>query len=411
MEQQVIPQGYKQTEVGMIPEDWDVCCLGDRANFIGSGKTNTKSKGEYPLYGSTGLIGSCTSPEYEGEAILVARVGANAGRLNFITGEYGVSDNTILIKLKPENIIQYFKYWLVRKNLNSLVFGSGQPLITGTQIKELLLPLPTVQEQTAIATVLSDVDSLIASLERLIAKKQAIKTATMQQLLTGKTRLPAFSHHPDGQTKGTKQSDLGEIPEDWGVVSLGSFIKSVIDNRGKTPPLTINGFPMVEVNAVFKQGRHPNLGKVSKYVSKSTFSNWFRDGHPKAGDILVVTVGLAGETSYVESEGFCIAQNLIALVLHKSCYSEFIYYLTQSTTFKKQVDAVLMGGVQPSLKVPHINKFIFVVPVSLEEQTTIATTLSDMDTEIQTLQQRLDKTQQLKQGMMQELLTGRTRLV
>ncbi|EGR3329071.1 restriction endonuclease subunit S [Vibrio parahaemolyticus] len=236
----------------------------------------------------------------------------------------------------------------------------------------------------------------------------------MQQLLTGKTRLPQFATYTEGekqgQPKGTKSSELGEIPEDWDVIEFGNCIRTVIDNRGKTPPLTNDGLPMLEVNAVFKQGRSPNLKKVTKYVSQYTYDNWFRDGHPKHGDILVVTVGSAGETSYVDKEGYCIAQNLISLRLSQNFDNAFVYYITTSTQFKKQVEAVLMGAVQPSLKVPHLKKFKTLIPVTKEEQTAIATILSDMDSEIQTLELRLAKTRQIKQGMMQELLTGRTRL-
>lgn len=182
-------KGTKQSVLGEIPEDWEVTQLCDCTYYVGSGKTNTKSNGNYPLYGSTGLIGSCERPEYTGEALLVARVGANAGRLNFVCGGYGVSDNTIIIKLNPDNNITFFKYWLIRKNLNTLIFGSGQPLITGTQLKDLSLHLPTKKEQTAIATILSDMDEEIQMLEQRLSKIRQIKQGMMQELLTGKTRL------------------------------------------------------------------------------------------------------------------------------------------------------------------------------------------------------------------------------
>lgn len=184
------PKGMKSSELGEIPEDWEVVSLGDYSVYLGSGKTNTKMKGEYPLYGSTGLIGSCKNPEYKGETILIARVGANAGRLNVVNGEYGVSDNTIIIKLNSNADLQFFRYWLVRKNLNTLVFGSGQPLITGTQLKELLLSIPKKEEQVAISTILSDMDAEIQALEKRLDKTRQIKQGMMQELLTGRTRLP-----------------------------------------------------------------------------------------------------------------------------------------------------------------------------------------------------------------------------
>ncbi len=127
-----------------------------------------------------------------------------AGLVNLVNGKYGVSDNTIVINLNNNNDVEFIKSWLIKKDLNTLVFGSGQPLITGTQLKKLLIPLPKLKEQTAIATALFDIDNLIGSLEKLIAKKEAIKTATMQQLLTGKTRLPEFATREDGSLKGLK---------------------------------------------------------------------------------------------------------------------------------------------------------------------------------------------------------------
>ncbi|GAB1257641.1 hypothetical protein NBRC116494_21430 [Aurantivibrio plasticivorans] len=184
------PKTYKQTELGEIPEDWEIHCLGDCVDYLGSGRTGTKSKGDFPLYGSTGLIGSCEYPEYEGEAILVARVGANAGRLSYVRGKYGVSDNTIIVRLNPDCELQFFRYWLISKNLNNLIFGSGQPLITGTQLRGLSLSLPNKEEQTAIATILTDMDADIQALQQRLTKTRHIKQGMMQELLTGKTRLP-----------------------------------------------------------------------------------------------------------------------------------------------------------------------------------------------------------------------------
>lgn len=182
--------GYKQTELGEIPGDWEVVELGTTTCFLASGKTSTKAiVGEYPLYGSTGLIGVCQKAEYDGDAILVARVGANAGKLNFVSGEYGVSDNTIIIKVDNNYDTHFVKLSLIRKNLNSLVFGSGQPLITGTQLKSILIAIPPKKEQAAIANVLSDMDKDLEILQQRLHKTQQIKQGMMQELLTGRTRL------------------------------------------------------------------------------------------------------------------------------------------------------------------------------------------------------------------------------
>jgi len=182
-------KGYKDSELGKIPEDWNVTCLGEHVTYIGSGRTNTQNSGEFPLYGSTGVIGSCKEAEYQGDSILVARVGANAGKVNSVTGLYGVSDNTIIIKLNDATDLDFIKYLLIKKNLNNIVFGSGQPLITGSQLRELLLVMPTKTEQTAIANVLKNIDIEIITFTSKLKKIYQIKQGMMQKLLTGEIRL------------------------------------------------------------------------------------------------------------------------------------------------------------------------------------------------------------------------------
>lgn len=183
--------GYKQTEIGIIPEDWNLKSVGDISTTVASGTSRVDSKfGDYPVYGSTGVIGKCTKADYSGKAVLIARVGANAGKLTVVDGEYGVTDNTIILRIDESCILDYFWRQLEAKRLNSMIFGSGQPLITGTQIKSVLFPLPpTKAEQTAIATILSDMDSEITALEEKLAKARQIKQGMMQELLTGRIRL------------------------------------------------------------------------------------------------------------------------------------------------------------------------------------------------------------------------------
>src|SRR5690606_18330293 len=203
----MVKQGYKQTEIGVIPEDWEVKKLGDVSLKIASGKSNTQNydSGVFPIYGSTGIIGMKSYYDYEGEKITVARVGANAGKINFIQGRYCISDNTLFVQPNSSENIKYLYKYLSSINLNQFVFGSGQPLITGTILKNLQIPLPPLPEQEAIAEALSDADAWIESLEQLIAKKRLIKQGAMQELLTP----------PDGTVSGV---------EPWEVKKLGEVI-------------------------------------------------------------------------------------------------------------------------------------------------------------------------------------------
>jgi type I restriction enzyme S subunit len=172
--------------------EWEVKKLGDIASGVASGKSKLKSStGIYPVYGSTGIIGSYDFYDYEGKKILVARVGANAGTINMVEGKYCVSDNTLIIQFNQNMDIMFFYYQLSNCKLNTLVFGSGQPLITGSQLKDLSISLPHLSEQRAIAQILSDMDTEIEALEQKRNKYKAIKQGMMQELLPGKRRLLA----------------------------------------------------------------------------------------------------------------------------------------------------------------------------------------------------------------------------
>lgn len=170
---------------------WVVKRLGDITESISSGKSNSKgSGGIYPIYGSTGIIGSANAYDYNGPKLLIARVGANAGLVNIVNGKYCVSDNALIVSYNQKVIdTKYLFYYLVSIKLNTLVFGSGQPLITGSQLANLYLPVPELDAQNQVSNILSDMDSEISALESKLSKYKQIKAGMMQNLLTGKIRL------------------------------------------------------------------------------------------------------------------------------------------------------------------------------------------------------------------------------
>lgn len=157
--------------------------LGSFCNSLSSGKDKNVEDGEYELYGSTGIIGKAENANYEGDFILVARVGANAGLLNKVTGKFGVTDNTLVIDLIKKNIINFIYYSLENVGLKELVFGSGQPLITGGQLKSLQFLIPQDEkEQVKIADTLSSVDDLINAQNQKLEALQLHKRGLLQGL-------------------------------------------------------------------------------------------------------------------------------------------------------------------------------------------------------------------------------------
>ena len=143
---------------------------------ISSGKNKVKSElGLYPVFGSTGIIGRTDTKVYEKEQILVARVGANAGRINIAKGEYDVSDNTLIVQNKENIILKFLYYYLVNINLNRFTKGAGQPLLTAGQLKTMLIPLPTLAEQQRIVTILDKFDALTSSLAEGLPHEIALR--------------------------------------------------------------------------------------------------------------------------------------------------------------------------------------------------------------------------------------------
>lgn len=185
-----IKQGVMQ-ELLKPKEGWVTKKLGEVCENIVSGKSKTQSQeGIFPIFGSTGIIGWSNSCDYFGHKILVARVGANAGTVNVVDGKYCVTDNTLMVSLKTETDLNFIYRFLVLFQLNKLAFGSGQPLITGGQLKTIEIPIPKAkEEQTAIANALSDIDAELERTETKLQKLKNQKQGMMQALLTGKIRL------------------------------------------------------------------------------------------------------------------------------------------------------------------------------------------------------------------------------
>ena len=432
MEEQKIPEGYKQTEVGVIPDDWECGLLKEFATF-GGGTTPPRSayeryysNGSHPWVKTLDLNNSIINVTEEKitslalsevsivkhpkGTVLVAMYGGfnQIGRTGLLAEDSAI--NQALVAIRPQHRLSS-NYLLFNLNYNveywKLVASSSRkdPNITSNDVKNYPLCLPPVEEQNAIANVLSDVDALIAGLEKLIAKKQAIKTATMQQLLTGRTRLPEFANHPDGTTKGYKQTELGEIPEDWEIHSL-SKICDVRDGTHDSPKYRDNGVPLVTSKNIVDDIL--DLRNVSLISLEDAFEIDKRSKVDK-GDIIMSMIGTIGSAVLLTDDPkFCIKN--VALFKPKGVFGEYFIHFIRSSFFQDCLEDSMDGGIQKFVSLGTLRNMKIVLPIR-KEQTAIANILSDMDEEIQSLQLRLDKTRQIKQGMMQELLTGKTRLI
>ena len=170
-------------------DEWNEATLGELCLSVSSGRDMRESHGEFDLYGSTGVIGKTATASYSAPHILVARVGANAGHLTKANGQFGVTDNTLVISLRPAARIDYIFHYLGNININKLIFGSGQPLITGSLLKSQRVLFPSASEQNKISTCLSSFDDVInAESDKLDALKTHKKGLVQQLFPSGEER-------------------------------------------------------------------------------------------------------------------------------------------------------------------------------------------------------------------------------
>ena len=251
--------------------EWEEYRIEDITENISSGKSKCHSlNGKYNLYGSTGIIGKTDEPCYDGDLVLVARVGANAGFLQIINELCGITDNTLIIK--PKNVdTQYIYYFLQYYNLNRLVFGSGQPLITGGMLKRVKVSLGTNKEQKKVATFLSLLDERIATQNKIIEDLKKLKCAIIENVLNSNHCTTLQLGDVGSYIRGLTYSS-NDVVEDNGTLVMRS------NNIVNGSPLDYKG-DVVSVNKQISQEQQLQNGDIvicmangsSALVGKSSF--------------------------------------------------------------------------------------------------------------------------------------------
>jgi type I restriction enzyme S subunit len=420
-----VKPGYKQTEVGVIPEDWKVVAIGDAFDISGglsASRDQLSSEGHCYLH--YGDIHKSTKSfidvraDYlnipklnvplsrvpsksllaDGDVVFVDAseddegtskhlVVINSETIPFISGLH-----TIVVKSKTSSFDNAYKQHCfqtrdLRRQFYFYAVGTKVSGISKTNIKKVLIPHPPIPEQRAIAGALGDVDALLGALEKLIVKKCDLKQATMQQLLTGQKHLPGFS----GEWE-TKQ--LGQV---------ASFHRENVI-PAKSPNQLFVHFSL----PAFDSGKSP-VAELGAAIG----SNKFRVP-PEAVLVskLNPRIPRIWAPAAIPDQAICSTEFLV-LVPKGGVSRHFLHAVCCSSAFCEQMKLAATGTTGSHQRMNPTDALMIKVhfPPTLEEQTAIAEVLSDMDAEIAALEQRLAKTRVLKQGMIQELLTGRTRLI
>jgi len=369
----------------MLDSAWDQVPLGQVATLQRGYDLphRQRKRGSVPIVSSSGVTDTHAVSCVKGPGVVTGRYGT-IGEVFYICKDFWPLNTTLFVSDFHENDPLFVSYLLRTIDYHSHSGKSGVPGVNRNDLHELKVKRPSLPEQRAIATALSDVDALLAKLDALIAKKRDIKQAAMQQLLTGKQRLPGFSE----EWKVKRVRDLGEV------TTGGTPSTQVRDYWGGT-------IPWITPTDIL------NTRDISSSIRGLTAKGLASIRTLPPDTLLVTCIASIGKNAILRCRGGC-NQQINAIIPNTVSDVDFLYYIFENNKQLLLTNAGLTATSIVSKR--RFSEIDFRIPL-LEEQTAIAAVLSDMDAELAALETRRDKTRALKQGMMQELLTGRIRLV
>jgi type I restriction enzyme, S subunit len=418
---------YKQTEVGAIPSDWEVKYLGELGMVVRGGSPRPAGDPRYfngnyipwltvaaltnvpdhqlhirETFGFLTEEGSKHSRTLESGTLIIANSGATLGVAKLLDITCCANDGIAAIVNQRHGNKEFLCHYIntqTKRLRDDIATGNGQPNLNTAIIRGIPLPFPGDQEQSAIATALGDVDALLSALDARIAKQRDLKTAVMQQLLTGKTRLPGF----DGAWETERLGDHVSF------IRNGAYSRAEISIEDRTKYLHHG-----DIHTIADVFLHPKTASMPTLADDKAA----RLGRLADGDVIFVdaTEDLVGVGKSVEIANIGDAQvvaglHTIAARFNKSVLADgFKAYLQFIPAFGKHLRSLAAGTKVFATNRAHIASAEIALP-PINEQTAIAEVLSDMDAQLAALEQQRAKTALLKQSMMQELLTGRRRLV
>ena len=422
-----VREGYKQTEIGVIPEEWEVVKLADICDVKGGKRL---PKGEKLISIETAHPYIRVSDMYMG--------GIRVEDIMFVPEEvqpkiknYTISKNDLFIsvagtlglvgtvptKLNGANLTEnadkltniqadriYLLYVLMSDLIQNIIKKettlNAQPKLALTRIKTFLIPFPPLPEQRKIAAILSSVDKKIEAIDERIAKTEKLKKGLMQKLLRDGIGHTEF-----------KESEIGRIPKEWEVVKLDSLAKLV--TKGTTPTtlgysFQENGINFVKVESLDSDG-HIDALKFA-YISEEA-NEAMRRSQIEEGDILYSIAGALGRLAIANNSILPANTNqaLSIIRLKNKMQNQYIYYFLSSNYIKRHIDRINVQMAQANLSLQNIKNFKIALP-PLPEQKQIAKILSNTDNKLDTLREKKTRYEQLKKGLMQKLLTGEVRV-
>lgn len=369
---------YRETQIGPLPVDWVVEPIENFA-LVTTGERNTQDRvedGQYPFFVRSQQVERINSYSFDGEAVLTAGDGVGTGKIfHYINGKCDIHQRVYRISDFRADVDGYYFYLFFSSNfyerIMQMTAKSSVDSVRREMIARMLVALPPKQEQHAIAEALSDADAFIEGLEQLIAKKRHLKQGAMQELLAGKTRLTGFSGG-------------------WEVKRLGDIAHIKTGGRNNQDKVADGEYPFFV--------RSENIERINSYCYDTEA-------------ILVPGEGGIGSIFHYIVGRFDVHQRVYAISSFSPQTSGKFVFFYMAKNFGAHAMQNSVKATVDSLRLPTFLDFHISMPPTPDEQITIAAMLSDIDDEITALEAKLAKARAIKQGMMQELLTGRVRLI
>lgn len=318
--------------------------------------------GSYPLYGSGGIMRYVEKPLYEDESILIPRKGT-LSNLFYLKEPFWSVDTMFYSKIKKELALpKYLFYTLKTFNLASLNVGSAVPSLTTEVLNDVLVSVPDIDTQTAIAEILSSLDDKIELNNKINQELENLAQTLFKQWFID-FEFPNENGDPYKSSGGEMvDSELGEIPKGWEVLKFKETIEKYIDNRGKTPPVVSVGIPIVEVKHMSDSSIFPTLN-TQKFVTEEVYQDWFRS-YLNVDDLLMSTVGTIGRLNITpKDEVFAIAQNVLGLRFKSDILTQhYMFCLMRSKLFNDEINSRLIITVQASIKRSDLEKIPVLIP-------------------------------------------------
>jgi type I restriction enzyme S subunit len=394
-----IPEGYKRTEVGIVPKDWVVDEVQDAYSICNnlrlpiSEQVRKGMQGKYPYYGPTKIQDYINQYRLDGEYALIGEDGdhflkwATMPMTLLAAGKFNVNNHAHVIQ-GTKNETKWFYWYFYNKDITPVLSrqGAGRYKLNKATLKSIKMPIPPRAEQTAIANVLLDIDGLISSLTKLICKKRNIKLGAMQVLLTGKKRLDRF--------KG-----------EWENINLVSQVNVFSGGTPKSDNSDYYGgnIPWITSSDLNKKYIYSVDHHITELGLKNSSAKIIKED-----TLLIALYGATAGVTAISKIQATINQAVLA-ISSDNINTKFLFYWFNLK--KDYIISTFTQGGQPNLSGAIIKALNVYMPVDVEEQVAIVEILSDIDNEIEKLNQKLIKYKEIKQGMMQELLTGKRRLI